>query len=566
MLYLIDLFCGAGGVSTGADQAEGVQVIACVNHDPLAIKSHSANHPFCVHYTEDIRTLNLDGLKLQVEAIRRKDPYAVIGLWASLECTNFSKAKGGLPRDADSRTLAEHLDRYIIALDPDIIYIENVEEFMSWGPLDKNGKPISKDKGKDYVRWVKSIKQQYGYDFDYRILNAADFGAYTSRRRYFAQFAKPGVVIAWPEPTHAKKSLIARSLLHNHLSPWKAVRDVLRLTDHGQSIFGRKKNLSDKTYERIYHGLIKFVAGGKTAFLLKYNSVNGQTGKHVPPGLDAPCPVVSTQGRLGLVNAQFISKYFSGKPEHKNQSIEDPAATVKTKDSQALVDIQFFTTYYKSGENIKDLNCPSPTVTTKDRISMVSADQFIQRDFSNGGFVSDIENPAGAVMPSPKMNLVSAEPFLMDSQYNNGCKDLNNPAPTQTANRKHYYLMNPQYMQPGGSIDNPSFTLIARMDKAPPYIVQTEEGHAAILIEENDTEHMVKIKQFMALYGIADIKMRMLHVDELLRIQGFGKNYVLYGTQADKKKFIGNSVEVNQARVILQTSARANQALKQITA
>ena len=154
--YFIDLFCGAGGVTTGVHRAkyEGeniAEVIACVNHDTTAIQSHAANHPEVLHYTEDIRTLDLTELAQLVQLTRIKDPDGIICLWASLECTNFSKAKGGMPRDADSRTLAEHLFRYIEQLDPDMIWIENVEEFMSWGPLDVNGKPTSRHQGRDFI-------------------------------------------------------------------------------------------------------------------------------------------------------------------------------------------------------------------------------------------------------------------------------------------------------------------------------------------------------------------------------------------------------------------------------
>src|SRR5690606_20563989 len=122
-------------------------VAACVNHDPKAIKSHWMNHPEVVHFEEDIRTLELTPLIELINAYREMYPNAKIVLWASLECTNFSKAKGGQPRDADSRTLADHLDRYVIALNPDYIQIENVVEFMSWGPLDEKGKPVSRRSG-----------------------------------------------------------------------------------------------------------------------------------------------------------------------------------------------------------------------------------------------------------------------------------------------------------------------------------------------------------------------------------------------------------------------------------
>lgn len=134
-LLYIDLFCGAGGTSTGVETArlnkeQCAKVIACVNHDKNAIASHAANHPDALHFTEDIRTLELSPMKAHLKKCRAEYPDSLVVLWASLECTNFSKAKGGQPRDADSRTLAEHLFRYIDAIQPDYIQIENVEEFM----------------------------------------------------------------------------------------------------------------------------------------------------------------------------------------------------------------------------------------------------------------------------------------------------------------------------------------------------------------------------------------------------------------------------------------------------
>ena len=134
-LLYIDLFCGAGGTSTGIELAKlhgekCAKVVACVNHDPMAIASHLANHPEAMHFTEDIRTLELSPLVTQLDKFKGLYPAAHVVLWASLECTNFSKAKGGQPRDADSRTLADHLFRYIEALNPDYIQIENVVEFM----------------------------------------------------------------------------------------------------------------------------------------------------------------------------------------------------------------------------------------------------------------------------------------------------------------------------------------------------------------------------------------------------------------------------------------------------
>ena len=520
-LLYIDLFCGAGGTSTGVEKAtfhgdKCAKVIACVNHDANAIASHAANHPDALHFTEDIRTLELSPLVAHTERLRLLHPDAYLVLWASLECTNFSKAKGGMPRDADSRTLAEHLFRYIEALRPDYIQIENVEEFMCWGDMDENGHPISKDKGKSYVRWVNNVCK-YGYYFDWRILNAADYGAYTSRKRFFGQFALHGLPIAFPKATHAKcPAKYEHSLFPaDNMLPWKPVREVLDLNDEGDSIFGRKKPLVEKTLERIYAGLIKFVAGGKDAFIVKYNSVNGKTGKYVPPSIDEPCPTVATQNRLGVAKVQFLSKQFGGNPAGKNISVEEPAGTITCRDHHAFV-----SAHYGNGFNTS-VDAPAPTLTYKDRLGLVTSN-FLVNEYSGGGQTSDIDKPCPALLTNPKQKVVSAQ-----------------------------YLMKPQFASKGGSIDKPCFTLIARMDKMPPYLISIKEG-IAIEVYETDSPATMQIKEFMALYGIADIRMRMLRIPELKRIMGFPEDYTLIGTQAEQKKFIGNAVEVNMARVLCE--------------
>lgn len=486
-LLYIDLFCGAGGTSSGVEYAKldgrkCAEVVACVNHDANAIKSHKANHPHTLHFIEDIRTLELSPMVKHLEKKRRQYPKAKVVLWASLECTNFSKAKGGQPRDADSRTLADHLFRYIEALQPDYIQIENVEEFMCWGALDENGKPVSRDRGSDYLRWVRPV-QAYGYDFAWRILNAADFGAYTSRKRFFGQFARKGLPIAFPEQTYAKNG--DEGGLFRMYHKWKAVRDVLDLDDDGESIFVRRKPLCEKTLERIYAGLVKFVAGGKKrheVFMLRYNSVRPQD---TVKSINEPCGVVTTENRFAFVTA-----------------------------------------YYGNGFN-SSIDSPAPTVTTKDRISLVST-KFIANEYSGGGQLSSIEQPNPAVLTTPKQKIVSAQ-----------------------------YLMNPySFKSDGGSIDNPCFTLIARMDKMPPYLITTKEGAVAIAIYESDSPWMRKVKEFMAAYGIIDICMRMLNIGELKRIMGFPTDYVLIGTQAEQKKYIGNAVEVNMSRVLCEALCR----------
>lgn len=524
-IFAIDLFCGAGGETTGIERArldgkKCAKVIACVNHDTNAIKSHAANHKDTLHYIEDIRTLNLGGLEQLVKTVHTYHPKSRTLLHASLECTNFSKAKGGQPRDADSRTLAEHLFRYIEALRTDYIQIENVEEFMCWGALDENGKPVSKDQGRDYLRWVRKVCS-YGYDFDWRILNAADFGAYTSRRRYFGQFARKGLPIAFPHQTYAKSytafaSQACGNLFPDQYKPWRAVREVLDLDDDGESIFTRKKPLCEKTLERIYAGLVKFVAGGKKQheqFMLRYNTVRAQD---TVKSIDEPCGVVTTENRFAKVKCQFLSKQFSGDPSGKNIDIDQPAGTVTCKDHHAFV-----TAYYGNGFNTS-IDDPAPTVVTKDRLSLVTT-KFLDNQYGKSKPTS-IDAPSPTLLNNPKQKIVSAQ-----------------------------YLMNPySFKSDGGSIDKPCFTLIARMDKMPPYLITTKEGAVGIAIYDDDSPWTRKVKEFMAAYGIVDICMRMLNIGELKRIMGFPTDYTLIGTQAEQKKYIGNAVEVNMSRVLCE--------------
>lgn len=186
-LLYIDLFCGAGGTSTGVERAmyngeKCAEVIACVNHDKNAIASHAANHPNALHFTEDIRTLDLTELIKHTESKRAANPDALVVLWASLECTNFSKAKGGQPRDADSRTLAEHLFRYIEALNPDYIYIENVEEFMvMYGIVDIKMRMLN----------VGELKRIMGFGSEYTLV-----GTHAEQKKYIGNAVEVNMAMA----------------------------------------------------------------------------------------------------------------------------------------------------------------------------------------------------------------------------------------------------------------------------------------------------------------------------------------------------------------------------------
>mgnify|MGYP000331880465 FL=1 len=379
---LIDLFCGAGGTTTGAELSGVCKVIAAVNHDPLAIASHAANHRDVLHLTEDILIADTGLIAAHVAKWKARYPKARLILWASLECTNFSNAKGGLPRDADSRSLAQGMFRYLEALQPDLFLIENVREFMAWGDLDERGRPVSKFEGREYVRWVKKV-QSYGYAHDWRLLCAADFGGVTIRERYFGAFYRPGQPFAWPQRTHAKRASKG-NLFADEMKPWRPVAEVLDFGDLGKSIFDRPRPLVDKTLRRILAGLRKF---------------------HTSPQI----MVCNSPGYC--------------------QPVDRPVGTITTVNSKALV-TPFLMRYNGTGDG-QHTQQPAGSLTTRDRFALVTP--WIDRSFRSGRYQA-VTEPAGAVMTVPKMNLCSA--FLVNPQYRNPGNSIHQPAPTVIATQK----------------------------------------------------------------------------------------------------------------------------------
>jgi DNA (cytosine-5)-methyltransferase 1 len=581
-LIVIDSFCGAGGVTEGFHRAEisgskVAKVIIGINHDAKAIESHAANHPETIHFIEDFTTLDANKLLPIVQNAKEKYPNAKVLFWASAECTHHSKAKGGGPRNADSRSLPEHIQRYDAVLPIDIIYVENVVEFIDWGPLDEYGKPVKRHKGEYYNKWRDELISM-GYSYKYSVLNAADFGAYTSRVRYFGIFSRDEELIQFPQPTHHKKSAFG-------LEKWKAVRDVLDLEVVGESIFTREKPLCDATLKRIIAGIEKFVIGEKyDMFIQRYNSGNPN---HRLVSVMSPCGTVTTKNRFGLVNIKFLSKAYSGSPESKNiaidnpagtvttvdhhqlvtayygngynTSVEEPVGTVTTKDRFALVTSEFITNYYSGGGQLTGMDEPNPTIMTVPKQRIVSC-QFMDQQFGQSK-PSTIDKPSGCLTTNPKYNLVSAQ-LMMDTQFKNNGKSLNNPAPVITADRHHFYLMSHQFNNTGMPIDKPCCTIIARQDKKPLYLMALNMGRNRIQQKDTDTYTMDRLKQLCNMIGIVDIYMRMLLIEELLRIQGFGVNYKLKGTKAEMKKFIGNAVECTQAQRNCEAIAQAIDAVQ----
>lgn len=481
---VVDLFCGAGGTSVGFARAKYkgftvAEVIACINHDPLAIRSHKLNFPNCIHFTEDVRQMDLRTLKAIVRYYRKKYPNAKLILWASLECTHFSNAKTG-SRDADSRTLAWVLYSYIQKLRPDLVMIENVREFMSWGPLigkvvkskdagdicpltidKKSGRltgcfvPENRKKGQDYVKWRQTI-ESFGYRYKSKLLNSADFGSHQSRLRYFGVFAKPDMPVVFPDHTHDKQGRYG-------LPKWKAVREVLDLHEIGSSIFRRRKPLSPNTLKRILAGLLKFVANGQQSYLVK-NYGGDPDGKAV--SLDQPAPTVTTIPHEMLLTAAYLIRSNGGDPKDRVSDVDTPLNTLTTSPNQQLVTTDFLCQYNGTPDNCNfsaDGSCR--TLTTRDRFAFIRAANWIDNRTLNGR-PSSVDGPAPTLVTNPTQSVVSV--FIDNANRNGEPTGIDRPANTLVTEPRQSIVavcLDNQYGHGGDergatSLDDPSGTLM----------------------------------------------------------------------------------------------------------
>ena len=356
---IIDCFAGGDGASVGIEMALGRQVDIAVNHDPDAILMHKANHPDTLHLTEDIFKVDL---QKYVKGRR------VSLMWASPDCTSHSKAKGGKPRKHGLRILPWAVYKHAKTLLPDVISMENVEEIQQWGPLDTEGHPVPERKGEDYRKFIAAMKS-LGYLFDSRELVAADYGAPTTRKRWYAVFRKDGMEIVWPEPTHNKTGM-------GDLLKGQQCGDYVDWSDLGKSIFGRKKPLADATQARIANGIDKYIIKNRHpymvrdkeawAFLIQYH---GETRAGDSRGqlLTEPVKTIDTSNRYGLVTA-FITKFYK---TGIGQGCEEPLHTITTSPGHFGLVSAFLIKYYGSGAG-QSLDNPLGTITTKDRFGLVN--------------------------------------------------------------------------------------------------------------------------------------------------------------------------------------------------
>jgi DNA (cytosine-5)-methyltransferase 1 len=356
---IIDCFAGGGGASVGIEMALGRQVDIAINHDPDAILMHKTNHPDTLHITEDI---------FKVDILKYTKGRHVGLMWASPDCTSHSKAKGGQPREAGLRILPWAVYKHAKDILPDVVLMENVEEIQEWGPLDENGYPIKELKGEDYQKFINAMKS-LGYEYDSKELIAADEGAHTTRKRWYAVFRRDGKLIVWPEHTHNKGGA-------NSLLPWKPVSECIDFSDLGSSIFTRKTPLKEKTLNRIARGIEKFIINDPnpymlpddiaSSFLIQYHSETNDN--HVRgQSLNEPIKTIDTSNRYGLVTA-FITKFYK---TGTGQSVTEPLHTITTSAGHFGLVSAFLIKYYGQGIG-QSINDPIGTIVTKDRFGLVT--------------------------------------------------------------------------------------------------------------------------------------------------------------------------------------------------
>ena len=353
---IIDCFAGGGGASVGIEMALGRPVDIAINHDPDAILMHKTNHPDTLHLTEDI---------FKVDLKKYVDGRHVALMWASPDCTSYSKAKGGKPRERGLRILPWAVYKHARAILPDVILMENVEEIQQWGPLDAEGHPIKERRGEDYQKFITAMKS-LGYIFDCRELVAADYGAPTTRKRWYAIFRRDSRKIVWPEPTHFK----------DQEPRWKACGDYIDWSDLGRSIFGRPKPLADATMKRIANGIRKYIVENPEPYIVKNKEAvafmiqyHGETKEGDSRGqlLTEPIKTIDTSNRYGLVTA-FITKFYKS---GTGQGCNEPLHTITTSPGHFGLISAFLIKYYGSGGG-QNLSEPLATITTKDRFGLAT--------------------------------------------------------------------------------------------------------------------------------------------------------------------------------------------------
>lgn len=511
MIYAVDLYAGAGGASEGlleAATARGERVnLTAVNHWPTAVATHTENHPTAQHYC-----MRIDALDPRVAVPGGKLDLLI----AAPECTHHSTARGGKPINDQSRAGAWQVLHWLDHLRVEHVLIENVPEFRTWGPLNAKNRPIQSKKGDTFRSFINALEAK-GYNVEYRVLNAADYGAATTRRRLFIQARKGKKPINWPTPTHSKTGA---STLFGNTKKWRAAREVIDWSLQGESIFKRKKPLAPATMRRIMEGLRRFSPHLEPFLVVLRNHMDGQS-------IDGPLPTIAAEGQHAGLAQPFIVPFRSedGHKRPRVKSIDDPLQTITTENPIGLAEAMLLP--QGGGGVLRPISEPVPTVATDGAIGLVES--FI---ITPGG--ADLRNGRSVAQPLPTVTASDrfgvVEPFVVAMEHGGKVLDINDPVPTiTTAKGGAFAVAEPfmtEYFGNGGArpITEPVPTLTTR-------------------------DRLALVQPVVNGY-VLDIRFRMLKPHELAAAMSFPKDYKFTGNKGEQVKQIGNAWDVSMGRAL----------------
>jgi DNA (cytosine-5)-methyltransferase 1 len=520
-LKIADLFCGAGGTTTGAMQAinalgRDVEFVA-VNHWPVAIATHEANHPNVRHYCKDLDTAN------PCEIV----PEGFLDLLlASPECRFHSPAQGGRPLDEQNRASAWHVVRWAERLYIRRIVVENVPRFVKWGPLDRRGRPVKSREGELFTAWVRTL-EAIGYRVEWRVLNAADYGTPQTRRRLFVQARRDGRRIVWPDRTHAPRG--HEGTLHQQLETWQAARSAIRFDKFRHLARPvEEKSLSPKTLARIAEGVKRFCHGVDIEpFLVTLRNSRGRGPESSVTSLDDPLRTI-TCGRNHTLIEPFLIAHFGEAPGQKPRvhSIEDPLPTVTHRGAGDL--IEPFVIPQGGGGIARSADEPLPTVATDGAIGVV--EPFIVPQ-DQGAPARSVEEPLPTLRTTSR-GVGVVEPFLLVKRQHDEARSLDEPLTTITGSGRNHFLVEPYLVR---SNRGPDWGDVVR-DLENPLPTITQKNGVGLVEPQIEGGRLVLLH-------------RMLQPEELALGQDFD-GYEFTGTREQQTKQIGNAVPIKLARAM----------------
>lgn len=437
----IDSFAGGGGASTGIEMATGHPVDIAINHDEAAIMMHRRNHPFTEHYREDIWQVDPQN------AVRNRH---VRLAWFSPDCKHFSRAKGAALVDKKIRGLAWVVLRWAAAVRPDVIFLENVPEFTTWGPVRK-GKPVKSKKGQTYRKWLKQL-YELGYTIETRRICAADLGAPTIRTRFHLIARCDGKPIKWPQQTHAARS--SEEVKSGKLLPWRAASEIIDFSLPCPSIFASKKEIKDKygvnamrplkenTLRRIARGLDKFVIKSGEPFIVECN----HRGDGHSQKLDNPIGTVTSKYSGGVVDPLIIPYHMHNHSNAVGTDMREPVNTVTGVGAQMFIESKAtpYVICNNAGNVPHGMDEPIPTVTTGGRNILITP-YLAQHKFQNGA--QDIKNPLSTVTSVGAHELIV--PSLIQYHSEQSAKEVRGQCvdvPLQTVDAANRYGLSATFL------------------------------------------------------------------------------------------------------------------------